>query len=95
MDTTTDLDIIRKYPNRFTWGKVKQIHDVGPYTVVHHQAEGVESNYHVYVDGRDCSVGSSSLGGALILAIAYKNLESNTANWMARAAAKLLGVKED
>jgi hypothetical protein len=33
-NTTTDLEILRKEPQRFTWGKIDEIIDVGEYTIV-------------------------------------------------------------
>jgi hypothetical protein len=34
LDTTTDLEVIRKNKNAFTWGYVLEIWDMGPYTIV-------------------------------------------------------------
>ncbi len=107
MENTTDLKVIRVNPRRFTWGRIGQIHDIGyappegvsPYTIVEYlpwgRLEADGANFHVYVDGKDQSVGSRSLEGAILIAIARRNLEANKGRFMAQAAAVLLGVKED
>lgn len=101
-DKTTDITPIRTFPRRFSWGTVIQIHDVGPsYTIVEflpiRRGEEVteqEHLFHVYVDGKDCCVSTTTLDGALILAMSRKNLEPNKGRYMAMAACKLLGVNE-
>lgn len=90
---TTDLAIIRKDPHRFTWGKVISIQDIGRYTIVTSINDSVtQSSFHAYCDGEDTQTYASSVGAALILAIAYGSLD---VNWdiMAKAACKLLEVK--
>ena len=88
-ETTTDLDIIRTMPSRFVWGQVTAIHDIGPYTFV----ETDEGGFHVYVDGKDTCHSATTLDRALIIAVARKNLEANTARWMGQACWKLLGIE--
>lgn len=95
--TTTDLNIIRKYPNRFTWGKVIKITDVGPYTIVEFTAlkEGKApvSEFQVYVDEKDTSTGADTFDEALLLAISIRHLGKGTyASHMAVAAGKILGI---
>ena len=93
-DKTTDLDVILKYPSRFTWGTVQKFHTVGPYTLVEY-IEGRDSTstlYHIYVEGKDTCTRAASLDRALITAIANKNLEANQARYMAMGAAKLFGI---
>jgi hypothetical protein len=98
MERTTDLDVIRKHRARFTWGSVQEIHDIGPYTIVEYISRNRdkedETCFHVYVDGKNTSSSTSTLEGAMILAIAHKHLEVNEARYMAMAACKILGVKE-
>lgn len=91
---TTDLEVIRQFPNRFTWGKVIKIHNIGPYTFVEHVDSAGKIHFSVYVDGKSTNTSTYTLDGALIVAIGRKNLECNEGRWMAQAAAKLLGVKE-
>jgi hypothetical protein len=102
MTTTTDLDIIRKYPNRFTWGKVTKITDVGPYTIVEFTAlkksvlmKGrAPIEFHIYVDEKDTSTGAMNFDEALLLAISIRHLGKGTyASHMAVAAVKILGIK--
>jgi hypothetical protein len=93
--TTTDLNVIRNNPRRFTWGQVAKIHDIGPYTIVEFvRHDSTEVCFHLYVDGKDECSSCSTLDGALVLAIARKHLEANEARFMAMAATKLLGIKE-
>lgn len=97
-NSTTDLDIVRKHRARFTWGSVQDIHDIGPYTIVEYviAREGKEITlFHVYVDGKATDSSTSTLEGALILAIANRHLEINEARYMAMASCKILGVKKD
>jgi hypothetical protein len=96
MERTTDLEVIRKHAGQFTWGTILKVHDFGPYTIVEYtdRSRG-DILFHVYVDGKSTSNSSSTLEGAILLAIARKNLEPNTARFMAMGACKLLGVKED
>jgi hypothetical protein len=94
MDTTTDLTVIRKTPNLFTWGKVVSIHDLGPYTFLEYTDRDGDTNFHVYVEGKSMSSSTSTLEGAMILAIAKKNLALNEDHHMAMAAMKVLGVRE-
>lgn len=95
MDTTTDLEIIRKSPRRFTWGKIDKIHDIGPYTIVEYTDKSTKCpTFHVYVDGKCTGTSTTTFDGALLIAIGRKNLEANEARWMSIAAGKLLGVKE-
>lgn len=95
MNTSTELSVIRKYPHRFTWGSIDKIHDIGPYTIVEYKTrESAEIAFHVYVDEKNTSSSTATLEGALLLAIARKHLEVNTARYMAMGACKLLGVNE-
>jgi hypothetical protein len=34
MNTTTDLIAVRERPGLFTWGTIRKIHDIGPYTLI-------------------------------------------------------------
>lgn len=83
--TTTDLETIRRRPNNFTWGKVKEIYDVGPlnpdcvtrfYSIVEtypREEKGeVQGAFHVYVDGNDMSTSANSFEEALVLAVACR-----------------------
>lgn len=94
---TTDLDIVRKERSRFTWGTVLEVHDVGRYTIIEYRQRDNEEAifFHVYVDGKSTSNSTTSLDGALLIAIAMSNLEPNEARYMAMGASKLLNVKEE
>jgi hypothetical protein len=98
MEKTTDLNVIRNNPKRFTWGKIAKIHDVGRYTIVEYEGNMPEDKdrpcYHVYVDEKDVNNGAETLEGALIIAIAKgTKMEINESTHMAKAACKLLGVE--
>lgn len=97
---TTDLNVIRRTPSRFTWGRVETIHDIGRYTLVEYiDTKEVSSThnatlYHSYVDGKSTHSSHLSLEAGLIYAIAVGAIENvNDARHMARAACKVLDVK--
>jgi hypothetical protein len=97
--STTDLSTVRSQPDRFTWGQVFKVHDVGTrYSFVEYEprlefALKTGRSFHIYVDGTSLGRSTSTLEGALIYAIAFANLkEVNLASHMAAAAAKLLDV---
>lgn len=92
-DRTTDLARVRKNPKCFTWGHVFSIIDVGFYTFIHFTENG-DDNFFIYVKGESTGTSSASLEGAMLLAIAYRNGKSDADMHMARAAGKLLGIKE-
>lgn len=104
---TTDLDLVRMQPNRFTWGKVEKIHDLGRYTFIEFtsrlQARNVTKGttlspsveFHIYVDGRETNQSASTIEGAMLTAISIAKVENpNTAAHLCFAAAKLLNVNE-
>ena len=95
---TTDLDVIRRTPSRFTWGRVVTIHDIGRYTLVEYVSQSSEKPpvvyFHSYVDGKTTHSSHTSLESGLIYAIAVGAIENvNDARHMARAACKVLDVK--
>lgn len=99
-DRTTDLDIIREQPSRFTWGRVEKIHDIGRYTIVEHMDypaananRDSERAFHVYVDGKSTSCGAGTIESALLLAVAHGHLERNTARYAAMFAGQILGTE--
>lgn len=77
--------------------------DVFPYTILeYHPYEPKNTKpreicghkeYHVYVDGKDTNRGSKTLEGAMLIAIAYRNLSRNESGLAVLARA--LGLKED
>jgi len=101
IQTTTELETIRKDPRRFTWGQVVQIHDLGRYTFVEYLKKNYEKesefddqpSFHVYVDGKTTNNSCDSLESAMVLAIARGKMEPNSGGWMAQAACKLLGIE--
>ena len=97
MNKTTDLEIIRKQPYHFTWGKVRLIHDVGRYTIVEYKHEDGDVNFAVYVDGKDRSISTKTLEGALIVGMSEANkdkLGGQACTYMAQGACKLLGIED-
>ena len=100
MERTTDLETIRKHPRSFTWGYVERIYDIDDYYTIVQYTPVVDgkirpTQFHIYVDGKDICVGSNSIEGAMILAIAHGGFPNkNTAGELARAAGKLLDIEE-
>ena len=95
MTSSTDLKIIRETPARFTWGAVQYIHDIGPYTIVEYTDKNNGATmFQVYVNGKSTSNSTATLDGAILLAVAWRNLGASEAPTMARGACRLLGVKE-
>ncbi len=101
MEETTKLEVIRKTPSRFTWGKIVKIHDVGRYTIVESDEEklrgkampkATERSFHCYVDGACLGRSAPTLEGALVLCMAHGLLGSlnQSTDYMAQAALKLL-----
>jgi len=83
--TTTDLAELRRYPSRYTWGRILKFHDIGPYTIieaadrdVNGRGETGEKSYHYYVNGENTSHSAPSLDTALAGAIAYRAEGCNT-----------------
>ena len=88
---TTDLRTLLRnekfWDSVFTWGRITDIHLVGPYAVVECQwwadnqitgssivgtPDPREVRFHPYVDGKDIRQNYSNLEAALVGAIAYK-----------------------
>lgn len=95
MEKTTDLNILRKHPNRFTWGDVTAIHDIGRYTFVEATdwSDFKTVFFHVYVDGKSNSRSSHTLEQAMVLAIALAKFNgSSHADHMSVAACKVLDL---
>jgi hypothetical protein len=73
---TTDLDIIRKRPKLFTWGKILGFYDIEEYTIAKYQeiynGEKRDILYHIWICGKDTSQSSQTLEGALIYAFSRK-----------------------
>lgn len=100
MNTTTDLETVRKSPRKFSWGEVVAVHDVGWYTIVEYKCGTVDSiNYgrkafHVYVSGKDTHRSTLTLDEALLLAVAVRN-SGSSADHMAIAAGRVLGLTQE
>lgn len=71
--STCRLDAVRERPACFTWGEVKKIYDLGPYTFVYYRDKtDDEDRWHVYVnDGKDTSRSCRSLEEAMVMAVSY------------------------
>ena len=93
VDTTTDLDVVRRTPKLFMWGAVRKIHDIGPYCLVEYVDQDNETRFHIYVNGQTTSTSCLTMDEALIFAIARKHLEINDARHMARAANRLFKIE--
>lgn len=80
METATELAEVRSHRGAFTWGRVLQIHEVGPYAIVEYDDEAHPGSlhFHIYVDGRDTSHSAPSLDAALAAAIAYRREGANS-----------------
>ena len=91
-NTTTDLEILRKEPQRFTWGKIDEIIDVGEYTIVKYASGTLkETFFSVYVNGKSTSTSTRSLDGALLYAIAHRA----NAPHRAEALGRIVNLKDD
>lgn len=94
-NTTTDLEILRKEPHRFTWGKIDEIIDVGEYTIVKYTAHGAlkETLFSIYVNGNSkaSSRHCRTLDGALLYAIA---LRANAPH-LAEALGRIVNLQDD
>lgn len=93
MTTTTNLDAVRANPKLFTWGAVEEIIDLGPYTIIRYKDRDGKAMHHIYVEGRDTSLGAHEFEAAAILAFAYAKLGITEGPAMARAACKLLNLR--
>lgn len=103
-NTTSDLALLRAGTHEFTWGMIGKIHDIGRYSIVEYHAYmdkahsiatssamevEIESSFHVYVDGVDCSRHCNTLEQALVTAIAYG---VKAPQGIALAACRVLGI---
>lgn len=95
---TTNLAIIRKDPDRFIWGALVCIHEIGRYTIVasddmFNRGPNVvtERKYHCYVDGDTIQRAASNIDEAMVICLAHGRLDGGQeADSMAKAALKLL-----
>jgi hypothetical protein len=98
IEKTLCLEIIRRQPERFSWGTIVAIHEMGPYAIVASDdtfnrgpSEVTERHYHCYVNGENIGRSAISLDEALILCVAFGRLgEGTISDFMAKAALKLL-----
>lgn len=97
---TTELRVLRKHPNQYTWGSIINIIDLDRYTFVLYRERKLNSDeitdnrlYTVYVDGIDRGLGAKSLEEAMILGIAATNPDNHQPHHAAMYACRLLGVK--
>jgi hypothetical protein len=93
---TTDLAVIRKHPEHFTWGPVLEIIDFRRYTIVRYDStpSGPTRDFifHVYVDGRDTSHGTHHFEEAVLIALAFGVSRTDASRYAAIAARKVLGL---
>jgi hypothetical protein len=92
---------------RFTWGKVIEVNEIGPYAIVEFypkipdeysgghlvRKRGHESrpSFHAFVNGEDTSSSWRTLDEALVFAIAVRHSDWNVANHVAPAFLRGLG----
>lgn len=81
--TTTELEEIRN-GGRYTWGKVNEIYEIGPYSIVEYYPHKTEGGLHLeefdtsklafalYVGGASTNSSWYSLDAALAAGIAYR-----------------------
>lgn len=89
----SSLAEVRKYPKRFVWGPVVQVHDIGTrYTIVEYECpmDGGAIRFHIYVDGKDISVSFNTFEEAMVGAVAFGKLPYNEAQTAALYAYKVL-----
>lgn len=83
---TTELRLIRNQPQRFVWGEVADIHDIGPYTILAYHPWKREGNtiltrsadhdqlwFSGYIDDRSTHESWTTLDAALAGLIAYRH----------------------
>jgi hypothetical protein len=83
-ETTTELAELREHPERFTWGEIIDIVEIGPYAIASYYTRKVDGCmvlrdidhetvlYHVWVHGKNGCGSYHSLDAALAGAIAYR-----------------------
>lgn len=94
-NTTTNLATVRKEPQRYTWGKIRQIHEIGPYAVIEYesQEDNGETRWSPYVNGQDLRRSMLNLDAALLVGMAFRSpTTTKEPEVAARYAAKLLDV---
>lgn len=101
-ERTADMDVIRIRPHLYVWGEVVKIHDIGRYTIVEHDSypatnskEPSQRSFAIYVDGENKHTSALSMDKALLLAVAFGNLDVNAAHWAGRFAADMMGIRRD
>lgn len=96
MERTTDLEVIRQHPSRFTWGTVERIHDIGRYSIAEYVTTrtGNERFFHIYIDGRSTSTSETTLERAILYAMAVRILGPNEGRYAANLAARMMTLEE-
>lgn len=79
--------------DRFPWGPIDQVHEVGPYQIVEYRrdmsnfagsdySEHGRVQFHPFIDGKDTSRSFDTLDAALVGAVAYRHEGPNgSADW--------------
>ena len=97
MKRTTDLQIVKKFPNRFAWGNIKKIWEIGSYAIGEYNEDCLgkltRTFYHVWIDGKDESISADTLEGALATAMAHKHDGINSQAGM--FFTRMIGIKEE
>jgi hypothetical protein len=83
MGKTSNLKDLRGKPERYVWGKIVKIHDIGEYSIIESintfgEQPTMETEYHPYINEKNCMHGFTSMDAALAHAIAYKHDGCNT-----------------
>lgn len=66
------LNRIKSGQEKFTWGEVIKIHEVGDYSIVEYRRDNGEICFHGYVGKTDTNMSWNTLDQALAGCIAYK-----------------------
>lgn len=95
---TTNLEVIRRHPDQFTFGTVNEIHDLVHYTFVLATQKGSGPMWYVYVHGVWTGRTAASIESAMILAVAIgdvgRKVTSEHASYMHIACCKLLEIPD-
>ena len=72
MTMTKEFDWPFSWPKeRYTWGEVIFVHQIGDIAVIEHEAENGENMFHPYIKGKDTCCGFESLDAAVLCAYGY------------------------
>lgn len=110
-ETSTDLNIVRKYPDRFTWGAIQEFYNFGRYTIAKTIDKDGSPAFHIWVENEWQDSNSSvcqsagTLEYAILIAISFARIYDKAAKDGKRGicintedayyAAKVLGLWDE